>query len=141
MYTIDAEESDYLYTELSLLPNAGNGLHTAIPIFKGEIIALYRGEILSDEEAEKRAAARKDQYFVSMLDGSIMDSIDSACWAKFANDAEAFADSKIKNNAKITVDEDENVCLMATRKIKAGEEIFCGYGKRYWKNAHQDVQN
>jgi hypothetical protein len=32
------------------------------------------------------------------------------------------------------IDEDGSVCLIASQKIKAGSEIFCSYGYRYWKN-------
>ena len=42
-------------------------------------------------------------------------------------------ESDYKNNAKITLDENENVCLIAIKKIKSGEEIFCDYGTNYWK--------
>ncbi len=131
--TIDTPESDYLYIEISQLPNAGNGLFTAIDIYKGEIISLFKGEILSDAEAKTRAEKGEDQYFINLLNGSIMDSKHVDCFAKYANDAKGFSNSLLKNNAQITLNEDDEVCIIATRKIKAGSEIFCGYGKRYWK--------
>lgn len=130
--TIDAPESDYLYVEASNLPNAGKGLHTAITLYKDEIICLYGGEIIGNIEAEKRAKLGKNQYFISLLNGKILDSINSNCFARFANDATGFSVSKYKNNAKISLNEQNQVCLIACRKIKAGEEIFCSYGKRYW---------
>jgi len=130
---IDAPESDYLYTKTSQLPNAGNGLFTAITIYKNEIIALFKGEILSDTEAKNRADKKEDQYFINLLDGSIMDSKHVHCFAKYANDTKGFSKSNFKNNAKITLDDEGNVCLIATRKIKIEDEIFCSYGKKYWK--------
>ncbi len=133
MNTIKAPESTYLYTELSQLPDAGKGLHTAIDIFKGEIIAVYKGEIITDAQAKIRIDAKIDQYFINMLDGSIMDSIKTRCMAKYANDAQGQLNSKFRNNAKITLDDRQNVCLMATRNIRTGEEIFCSYGKKYWE--------
>ena len=75
-----------------------------------------------------------DGYFISMLNGSIMDSHHVKCYAKYANDAEGMAVLKFKNNSKIALDEDDNVCLVALRNITSGEEIFCGYGKPYWVN-------
>jgi SET domain-containing protein len=57
----------------------------------------------------------------------------TGCYAKYANDAEGLSSSNFKNNAKITLDDDNNVCIKASKKIKAGEEIFCSYGKRYWE--------
>lgn len=132
---IEAEEDSYLYVATSQLPNSGNGLHTAIPIYKDEIIALFKGEILSELRALLRANKNQDQYFIKMLDGRIMDSKKVKCFAKYANDATGYSqiNSQLKNNARITIDENENICLVATRKIKSGEEIFCSYGKQYWQ--------
>ncbi len=129
---IDEAESAYLYISLSQLPASGNGLHTAINIYKDEYIAMFKGEILTNLQARLRAKNNKDQYFITMLDGSIMDSMKRKCFAKYANDTMGSANTLFKNNAKIGLDEQENICLIATRYIKCGEEIFCGYGSRYW---------
>jgi len=131
--TIEAQESDYLYIKPSQIEHAGNGLFTAIDIYKDENISLFKGEIISNKEADKRAQLGKDRYFINLLNGKIMDSMHTDCFAKYANDTKGSAHSAFKNNAEITVDEDNNVCIQANKKIKSGEEIFCGYGKRYWK--------
>lgn len=130
---IQAQESDYLYIQDSQLTNAGKGLFTAIPIYKEEIIAYYGGEILSEQKVVKRIGVNKDQYFINLLDGTTLDSINSNCYAKYANDAKGLTASNFKNNANISLDEAQQVCLIATKKIKAGEEIFCSYGKKYWE--------
>jgi hypothetical protein len=129
---IDAPESDYLFITESQIPASGKGLSTAINIYKDEVIAIFKGEILSDAQAKLRADKGLDQYFISMLDGSILDSRKIKCFAKYANDATGFADSGFKNNSNIGLDENNNVCLIAKRNIKTGEEIFCSYGKEYW---------
>ena len=131
---IAAEESTYLVVSTSQLPESGKGLFTTIDIYKEEIIAIYKGEILTNEEALERSELGLDRYFVSMLDGSIMDSENTECFAKYANDARGFNQSIFKNNSKIMIDDDGSVYLIATQKIKAGSEIFCSYGYRYWKN-------
>jgi SET domain-containing protein len=136
---IDAPESDYLYVNLSQLPESGNGLLTAINIYKDEIISLFKGEILTDAQSKLRTKKGEDRYFINMLDGSIMDSMKVPCFAKYANDAKGSSNLNFKNNSKIGLDEDDNVCLIATRNIKMGEEIFCSYGKRYWKK-HNELQ-
>jgi len=130
---IAAQEEAYLYTQASQIPDAGLGLFTAIPIYKGETIALFKGDILDAAEAKKRAADRQDQYFIMLLDGKIMDSKNTACFAKYANDAKGSPDLNFKNNAKITLNDNDQVCIQATKKIKAENEIFVAYGKRYWK--------
>ncbi|NHM04059.1 SET domain-containing protein-lysine N-methyltransferase [uncultured Flavobacterium sp.] len=108
-------------------------MYTAINIYKDEIIAIFKGEILSEEEINFRIKNGNDKYFINMIDGSIMDSMLVDCFAKYANDAEAFSKSLFKNNAKIALDEENNVCVIAIRNIKSGSEIFCSYGKKYWK--------
>jgi SET domain-containing protein len=130
---IQAEESDYLYIQTSQLPRSGNGLFTAIAIYKDEIISLFKGEILSDAEAELRTKNKANLYFMNLLNGNILDCMHTDCFAKYANDASGFSKSDFKNNAKIALDENNNVCLIAIRKIKSGEEVFCDYGKKYWK--------
>lgn len=130
--TIDASESSYLYVGLSQIPASGQGLLTSINIYRDEIIAVFKGEILTDGQAKGRAQKSHDKYFISLLDGSILDSMKVKCFAKYANDAQGFSKSNFRNNAKIGLDDDDNVCLIATRKIIIGEEIFCSYGKRYW---------
>ena len=68
-----------------------------------------------------------------MIDGTIMDSMNVNCFAKYANDAEAFENPQFKNNAKISLDDENNVCIIATKNIKSSNEIFCSYGKKYWR--------
>jgi len=130
---IDAPESDYLYIQPSQIPLSGNGLYTAIPIYKDEIIAIFEGEILTERQIQIRVSKEKDQYFISKPDGTIMDSYKTTCFAKYANDAKAYPDSGFRNNAKIAMDDDNDICLIAKSAIKANQEIYCSYGWKYWK--------
>lgn len=130
---IDAPEADYLYVQASGIAGAGMGLFTAIPIHRGEVIAVFAGERLSAAEAEHRAKRGEDSYFVTLLDGSTLDSKHTECFAKYANDVEGPGNSRLRNNAIITLDDEDRPCVMATRTIKAGSEVFVGYGKGYWR--------
>jgi hypothetical protein len=138
---IDAKEKDYLYLAVSQIAHAGQGLFTSIPIYKDEVISIFKGETLTSTEAALRAKRKEDGYFINCLDGSILDSMHTPCFAKYANDPAAtgpgMAKSLFKSNADISIDDDDNICLIATRNIKAGEEVFCNYGKKYWKNFHR----
>jgi len=131
---IEARESDYLYIAGSQIPGSGEGLYSAIPIWKHEIISLFKGRILSQSEANKRAKAGCNKYFINMPDGTIMDSMRAKCFAKYANDPEGLVKVSFDSNSVITLDDNDNVCLVAIRDIQASEEIFCSYGKKYWKN-------
>ena len=108
-------------------------MFTAIDIYKHEVISIFKGEILTEIEANNRVENGNDRYFINMIDGTIMDSMLVECFAKYANDAEAFENSYFTNNGKISLDDENNVCIMATKNIKSQSEIFCSYGKRYWK--------
>lgn len=129
-YKIDAKEKDYLYVQQSQIEGAGKGLFTAIQIYKNEIICIYKGESLTPEEAVRRAAIGEDRYFINSIEGGIIDSMYTACFAKYANDS---IGTCFKINSKISLDENDNICIVATRNIKEQEEIFCSYGKRYWQ--------
>jgi hypothetical protein len=133
-HKIEAKEHDYLYIKESQIPGSGNGLFTAIPIYRAEVISVFKGTILSDKEAQHRASKAKDAYFINLPDGTIMDSMTVKCFAKYANDAMGFTKTIHKNNSKISLDENGKVCIVATKKIPAGAEILCGYGTGYWKN-------
>jgi uncharacterized protein len=138
MNKIDAPESDYLYVSISQLPHSGNGLFTAINLYKDEIIAVFKGELLTDSQAKHREEKGLNKYFITLPDGTIMDSMNIPCLAKYANDANDYANSNFKNNAKIAFDDDDHICLIATRNFKTGEELFCSYGKKYWKK-HREI--
>ncbi|ABG59908.1 SET domain-containing protein-lysine N-methyltransferase [Cytophaga hutchinsonii] len=136
---IDAKESDYLYTKESQLPDAGKGLYTSIDIFKDEVISIFKGEVLTDKEAARRAKAHEDGYFINMLDGSILDSKNVFCFARYANDSQGLKKTSFSYNAEIHLDDEERVCLVALKKIKSGEEIFCSYGKKYWQKFKKNL--
>ena len=131
---IDAEEEDYLYVAKSNIPNAGNGLFTAMDIYPNERISVFKGELLNENEASKRAGQKLDAYFMNTPNGGVMDAMQVECFAKYANDDEANGNKVVRTNAIITMDENEEICLVALKKIKAGSEIFCAYGAKYWQN-------
>jgi uncharacterized protein len=130
--SISAPESDYLYTDISQLPNAGKGLYTAIKIYKDETISAFKGEILTQKQIKERVHIDEDKYFIEMLNGKIMDSMHVDCYAKYANDVKGTENSLFKNNARITIDENNDISIVATRTIALGSEIFCSYGREYW---------
>lgn len=130
--TIDALEDDYLYTDYSQIQNAGMGLFAAIKIYKNEIIAVFEGKIINTTEQRKRIKENKISYFVVLVNGKILDSMDTDCFAKYANDANGISKSSFKNNSFISLDEKDRPCIVASRTIKIGEEIFCNYGDNYW---------
>ena len=129
------QESIFLRIKESQIPYSGNGLFLSVDKQKGELISLFRGEVLSYEAAEERAKKNEDGYFINLSNGTILDSMHVDCFAKYANDAHGLAKSKFKSNAEIQLSGyPDTACLVAIRDIKAGEEIFTSYGRKYWKN-------
>lgn len=126
-------ESDYLYIKESQLPDSGRGLFTAVALFKDEEITVFKGDVITEKQIRERVLAEHDKYFIALLNGRILDCMHTECFAKYANDARGYTSGMFSNNAKIMINDQNEVCLMAVKKIKAGDEIFCGYGKRYWK--------
>ena len=129
---IDAPEADYLYVQPSRIAGAGLGLFTVIPIHRGEVVAVFTGKPLSSAEARLLAARGEDAYFVTLMDGSTLDSRHRDCFAKYANDVEGPGNTRLQNNAVITLDEDDRPSVMAMRRIPAGGEVYVDYGKAYW---------
>lgn len=129
---ISASEADYLFVKNSEIEHAGLGLFTAINIYKNEIIAIYKGEIISAKEAEIRAHNKQNAYFMNLPNGKILDAQYADCFAKYANDANGSLPVIYKNNAFITLNHKNEVCLVALKNIKASSEIFCSYGNAYW---------
>lgn len=127
---IDLPESEYLYVKESQIPKSGLGLFTSIPIQRGEIISVFSGDILSPEEASKSIDKR---YQINLLDGNVMDSIGSDCFAKYANDADG-SEFVFKNNSIISVNSDDVPCIVASKDICIDEEVFVSYGENYWKS-------
>jgi hypothetical protein len=129
------EEATFLRVKASQIPNAGKGLYVLTEKKKGELVALFRGEVLSYEAAEQRAAKNEDGYFINMSNGTILDSMPVECFAKYANDAHGLGKTKFKSNAQIQLSgKDDIAFLIALRDIKAGEEVFTSYGRKYWAN-------
>ncbi len=136
-----SEESSYLVVKDSQIPRSGKGLFVSVNIAKGELICLYKGEVLSYEEAEQRAARNEDGYFINLGNGTILDSMPVECFAKYANDAHGPSKTTFKSNAEIRLNGSSDTAnLVALRDITAGEEIFCSYGRKYWKNQKKKLE-
>jgi hypothetical protein len=135
-FSIHAEEKEYLYVQASQIDGAGKGLYTAIKIYRNEIIAVFKGEELSSDEAARRAKRNENKYFMMLPSGGTLDCMHTAGFAKYANDAEGKVKTGFINNACIVFQGDD-ICLVAITFISPGKEIFCSYGNRYWKHRHK----
>lgn len=130
-----------LKVKKSQLPNAGKGLFTTHAIKKGEVVCEYEGEHLTWKECEERnqALPGKGAYYFYINSKNCVDA-QYTLWAigRYANDAAGLSRVKgLRNNCKYDIKKGIPY-IVATRNIKAGEEIFVAYGKDYWDAMRQD---
>lgn len=125
----------------SKLPGAGKGLFTTKAIRKESKIIQYRGEIIGYKEYRKRAKKQQDHYLFYLKKNLCIDAMYTPQYkARYANDAEGFSRlKKIRNNSDYIIF--GNKCfIVASRDIKAGEEIYVNYTKSYWNTMRKRLK-
>lgn len=122
-----------LIIKKSNLPGAGKGLFTNKAITKDSKIIEYRGEIIGYNEYRRRAKKEVDQYLFYLRRDLCIDAMDTPQYkARYANDAKGITRVKgLRNNSDYIIYGDK-CFIVASRNIKAGEEIFVNYTKSYW---------
>jgi SET domain-containing protein len=122
-----------LIIKKSNLPGAGKGLFTTKAIRKDSKIIEYRGEIISYNEYRRRARNEVDQYLFFLRRDLSIDAMHTLKYkARYANDAAGITRVKgLRNNSDYIIFGD-TCFIVASRDIKAGDEIFVNYTKSYW---------
>lgn len=120
----------------SLIKNAGDGLFATRTFFKGEVLGVYRGRVLSLLQAHQ---LQDRDYLMGGF------GINAHVDARFALNAEGryvndnFDTTKL--NAEFEKLKAERIAnVRATRDIQAGEEIYASYGETYWRARGIDPQ-
>ena len=124
-----------LYVKKSKLPKAGKGLWIDTDLKKGEVVCEYEGEILTWKECLKRNESQNGfgaYYFYVTAKNCVDAQYTEWSIGRYANDATGFGrKAGLRNNSKYEVRKGKPF-IVATRNIKAGDEILVGYGKEYW---------
>lgn len=122
-----------LLVKRSQLPNAGLGLFTDKPIKAGTKVIEYKGDIIDWKEYDNRVSSCEDGYLFYINKKNCIDAFHTPQYkARYANDAAGLSRTKgLKNNCEYDVFGDK-CFIVATRDIKAGEEILVDYTKEYW---------
>ena len=122
-----------LIIKKSKIPGSGKGLFTTKAIKKEARIIQYRGEEIGWGEYLKRVKKDEDGYLFYFSKKRCLDAFHTPQYkARYANDANGFTRIKgLKNNTEYEIVGDK-CFIVATRDIKAGEEIFTDYTKDYW---------
>ncbi|MFO0323330.1 MAG: SET domain-containing protein [Bacteroidota bacterium] len=130
-----------LIVKTSQLPKSGKGLFTTSPIKKGTRIIEYKGEIIDWKEYEKRVELNKDGYLFFINKKHCIDAYNTPQHkARFANDAAGLGRVKSLRNNSVYEIEGKKCFIIATRNIKAGEEIFVNYSKSYWDCVRYNIK-
>jgi SET domain-containing protein len=128
----------------SQIPSAGHGLWAKKEFKRGDVIVKYDGEKITWKECERRNEAQEGYggYYMFINKRKCIDA-QHTTWAhgRYANDAAGLCRIEgLRNNAKYEISKGE-VFIVATRNIKAGEEIFVSYGRSYWNTMKKVTSN
>lgn len=128
-FTHFAETNNDVEVKASSINNAGDGLFATKDFKKGDFICWYNGVFIEPPVIEN---GYYDSDYLLKIPGSdlYIDAEDPlSCYGRFINDGL----SKKNSNCKfIDYDDVYAAGVIATRKIKQGDEIFVSYGHDYW---------
>ena len=130
----------HLHIKKSLLPGAGKGLFTKVPIKKGARIVEYKGEILTWKEVEKMPDERNGYVFYFNLKYVIDAWKTKKSVAHFANDAEGIVRVRSVHNNSDYATKGKHCFIEATEDIPAKSEILVSYGKEYWQAIRYNIR-
>ena len=112
----------------STIPNAGRGLFAAKHIYEGDLIGIYRGELIDAREFERRYGNAHATYVWQTLydDVFINARHEQSCLERYANDGTLLC----LNNVEPEID-GAVVSFRALEDIAPGTEIMYCYGADY----------
>jgi SET domain-containing protein len=103
--------------------SAGLGLFASAPFKKGDLVIEYTGEVISDEEAQRRGG----KYLFELNDQWTIDG-------KARHNVARYINHSCRPNCEPQLNDDEtHVFIYAKRKITPGEELTYNYGTDYFK--------
>ncbi|XP_028274353.1 uncharacterized protein LOC114449059 isoform X3 [Parambassis ranga] len=123
-----------LLQRLTKQPNwkSGRGVFAKGPISKGDFVVEYRGDMISDDESQRRRRLYHRSCQGFMFDFNWREKIwcidasrEDGSFGRLVNDDYKHPNCKMK---KIKVNEKPHLCLFALNDIKEGEEITYDYG-------------
>lgn len=103
--------------------NTGLGLIATKEFKKDDFIVEYKGELIDEDEADRRA----NRYLFAINDTWTLDGSDRSNIARYLNHS-------CKPNCEAEADEDENrIYIYAKKRIKPGEQLTYDYGKDHFE--------
>ncbi|CAB1424613.1 unnamed protein product [Pleuronectes platessa] len=114
----------------------GRGIFTSAPFEKGDFLCEYRGDLITNEECERRQKIYHDALKVFMFEFRFSGKLwcvdaakEDGSLGRLVNDDHISPNAKMKY---LNVQGKPHLCLFAIRDIVAGEEITYNYGDSDW---------
>lgn len=101
----------------------GLGLFATGPVNKGEVVAEYWGEIVTEEEMIRS----RGKYFFELEDEMAINGKSRANMGRYINHS-CSPNCEPHENEK-----QQRIFIVAKRKIREGEEFGYDYGRAYWE--------
>jgi hypothetical protein len=142
LYTLPSTYLAFTEETQSYSRSIGLGLFSRIQYKKGDVIAWFNGEIISQEEMLQKEEEGKGGYVVYICENVLLDCYekckDMICLASYANSSrncwDTSTNSRAVNNASLSVDrETRTACLKATCIIPPEKEISWPYASSYYR--------
>ena len=114
------------YVGVSTVPNGGWGLFTKDALKKGQFIHEYVGEIVTQEEADRRGTLselRKNTYLFMLSSDYVIDASRQGNKARFIN----HSDNPNVGTKTVFVNGSQRIRFFASQNIKAQSELFINY--------------
>lgn len=133
-----------VYVKESQIPSSGMGLWAKKDFKRGDIIVKYDGDKITWKECERRNEKQEGfgGYYLYINERKCIDA-QYTLWAmgRYANDATGMIRIKgLRNNSRYEIRKGE-AFIIASRNIKAGEEILVSYGRGYWSTLKKELLN
>ncbi len=123
-----------LRVQPSLIPGAGLGLFTAKDVLAGTVLAgcSYGGDVLTFARARALPPDAKDYVMALHFNVHVDAANHPGYLARYINDN--LTDGGRHRNVRFVKDPARrSATVMATRDLRAGEELYAEYGDGYWR--------
>lgn len=124
-----------LSVKKSQIPAAGMGLWAEKDFKRGDVIVSYDGERITLKECERRNTELEGMgnYYLFISKTKCIDAQHTtSAKGRYANDAKGLMRIEgLRNNARYEARKGQ-AFIIASRNIRAGEEILVSYGRSYW---------